>query len=124
MQSARDRLRSRTGQALAEYAILLALAGGLVVVLAGFGIHVQSIYSAGNDILKSVATGDVVASGGCSGGAGGPSGGAGSGGNCAGSGGGGEGGLTGGADGGPGGGGGGGSSSGAGGSSSAGGGGS
>src|ERR671920_646958 len=103
MLSTRERLRSRAGQALAEYALLLMMASGLVIILAGFGTHIRSIYSSANDALHSVASGDVVASSGCSGG------------NCAGSGGGGGGGTTSGADGGTGGGGGGGSGSGGGG---------
>jgi Flp pilus assembly pilin Flp len=62
--SARERLRSRAGQSLPEYAILLALvAAGLVILLLGFGANVQTIYTAANHALS-------VASGSASGGSG------------------------------------------------------
>jgi Flp pilus assembly pilin Flp len=59
--SARERLRSRAGQSLPEYAILLALvATGLIILLLGFGTNVKTIYTAANHAL-SVASG--IASG-------------------------------------------------------------
>lgn len=60
--SVRGRLRSRAGQALPEYAILLALvATGLIILLLGFGTNVKTIFTAANHAL-SVASG--IASGG------------------------------------------------------------
>ena len=55
--SGRERLRSRAGQSLPEYAILLALvATGLIILLLGFGTNVKTIYTAANHAL-SVASG-------------------------------------------------------------------
>ena len=67
MISARDRLRSRAGQSLPEYAVLLALTAiGLVILLLGIGNNVESIYAGANDALAWVAS---VAGGGDGGGA-------------------------------------------------------
>jgi Flp pilus assembly pilin Flp len=91
--SVRERLHSRGGQALPEYAILLALvATGLIILLLGFGTNVKTIYTAANHALSvasGIATGgsgDGVTSGtaagsgdGVSSGAGGVSGGGGGG---------------------------------------------
>ena len=57
MISARGRLRSRAGQSLPEYAVLLALTAiGLLVLLLGIGDNVESIYAGANDALAWVAS--------------------------------------------------------------------
>lgn len=86
MTSALDRLRSRAGQSLPEYAILLTLvATGLLIILLGFRTHLQSIYAATSNALGSVAS--AVTGGGGGGttsGGGGAAGGGGDGGSIAG----------------------------------------
>jgi Flp pilus assembly pilin Flp len=58
MTSARDRLRSRAGQSLPEYVVLLALVAiGLVVILVGLGSNVQTIYTATNRALAAAVSG-------------------------------------------------------------------
>ena len=62
--TARDRLRSRAGQSLPEYALLLALlAIGLVSILLGYRTNLQAIYAATNNALASVAS-EITGAGG------------------------------------------------------------
>jgi Flp pilus assembly pilin Flp len=78
--SARGRLRSRSGQSLPEYAVLLALTAiGLAILLLGFGKNVESIYAGANDALAWIASIATGAGGGASGAASGSVGSAGSG---------------------------------------------
>ena len=65
MTSARDRLRSRAGQSLSEYVLLLALmATGLLVILLGFGSNVGTIYTKTSNAMASVASGNTGGGGG------------------------------------------------------------
>jgi Flp pilus assembly pilin Flp len=62
---ARGRLRSRAGQSLPEYAILLALvASGLVILLLAFGTNIKTIFTAANSSLGFVASSITGGSGG------------------------------------------------------------
>jgi Flp pilus assembly pilin Flp len=74
MLSARKRLRSRAGQSLSEYVLLLGLvAVGLVVILLGFRGSVGTIYTAARDGLAwaaSASAGSNGAGGGSSSGSG------------------------------------------------------
>jgi Flp pilus assembly pilin Flp len=65
MAPASKRLRSRAGQSLPEYAILLALvATGLLILLLGFRGNVGTIYTATNNALAAIASGITGAGGG------------------------------------------------------------
>jgi Flp pilus assembly pilin Flp len=65
VRSARDRLRSRRGQSLTEYAFLLALVAiGVVIILLGIGTHIQSIYSKASTALGAAEAASIQAGGG------------------------------------------------------------